>query len=113
MPRNVIRWEQPLCGCFSDVSSCMIVCLICPGGSCIYQALTVSKATGDSCYHAFCCSVLACCIGAAINRKKVRDRYLIDGSCVGDCITHLFCGPLAVCQEHREVYSRESMYPWR
>mmetsp|Transcript_690 Transcript_690/g.1244 ORF Transcript_690/g.1244 Transcript_690/m.1244 type:complete len:110 (-) Transcript_690:4791-5120(-) len=100
-------WEQPLLGCLSDIGSCLVV-LFCPGGYCYCQATSVSKATGEGCCIPYFCPIVLCCIGAAINRSKIRDRYLIDGGFCTDCITHLFCGPCAVCQEYREANHREN-----
>ncbi|CAG9323276.1 unnamed protein product [Blepharisma stoltei] len=103
----MVQWEEPLFGCFRDCCTCIIV-WFCPLAYCIYQGISVKKATGESCFGAYCCPIVLCCIGAAINRGKIRDRYLINGSFVGDCFYHFCCGPCAVCQEYREVNVRES-----
>lgn len=57
--------------------------------------------------------LLACClgsIGAAINRSKIRDRFLISGSETEDCCLHLLCPLCAVAQERHEVLYRGEMY---
>eukprot|EP00239_Pterosperma_sp_CCMP1384_P005928 CAMPEP_0197855524 /NCGR_PEP_ID=MMETSP1438-20131217/26798_1 /TAXON_ID=1461541 /ORGANISM="Pterosperma sp., Strain CCMP1384" /LENGTH=125 /DNA_ID=CAMNT_0043470669 /DNA_START=242 /DNA_END=619 /DNA_ORIENTATION=+ len=33
-------------------------------------------------------------------RTAIRERYGIPGGGVGDCCTHYWCGPCAICQEH-------------
>ncbi|CAG9329920.1 unnamed protein product [Blepharisma stoltei] len=103
----MVQWEEPLFGCFRDCCSCIIISL-CPMAYCVYQGISVKKATGESCLCACCYSAVLCCIGAAINRGKIRDRYLINGSCFSDCLLHCLCGPCAACQEYREVNVRES-----
>lgn len=103
----MVNWEIPLFGCLGDLCSCIVVGAL-PGGACIYQGMSVSKATGESCTIACCCVCLLACLGAAYNRGKIRDRYLINGSFCGDCITNMFCLPCAVCQEYREVNVREA-----
>ena len=100
------EWNEALCGCLKDICVCLAV-LVCPGGYCCIQAISVSKATSDGCICPFICSMCFLCIGAAINRGKIRTRYIIPGSYCQDCILHLCCGPCAVCQEYREVANRE------
>lgn len=104
----MVNFEHALFGCVKDVFSCLIICLV-PGGYCIYEGLTVAKATGESCLVAYCCPFLLCCIGAAVNRGKIRDKYIIGGSFCEDCMLHCFCGACAACQEYREVNDRERM----
>ena len=44
-----------------------------------------------------------CCVGATINRKKIRDALGYDQKLCLDIATHLFCMPCGVCQEWRET----------
>lgn len=104
-------WEESLAGCCGDVCSCCIVAL-CPFGCCLYQGLAVSKATGDGCCTPFCCPICLCCIGAGMNRRRVRERYLIKGNLCLDVLTHCLCGPCASCQEYREVCVRDRSPKW-
>jgi Cys-rich protein (TIGR01571 family) len=99
-------FEQPLFGCLSDLFSCLIVSFI-PGGICFIQASAVNRATGEGMVIPFILPCLAACIGAAINRGKLRDHYKLNGSFVIDCLLHWFCSCCAVTQEYREVNTRE------
>lgn len=36
-------------------------------------------------------------------------QYGIDGSCMGDCCIHYWCGPCAACQEYEENKKRITM----
>lgn len=44
-----------------------------------------------------------CCIGAAINRKVLRDHYNIRGSCLIDGCVYIFCSCCMVTQEYRKM----------
>ena len=45
--------------------------------------------------------IMTCCL-----RGKLRARHGIEGGCCGDMICALFCGPCAMCQQHRELTIR-------
>ena len=36
-------------------------------------------------------------------RGRVREQRGIEGSCMGDCLVHAFCGCCALVQEAREI----------
>lgn len=99
-------WEEDLCGCFKNFSSCIIVACI-PGGYCYVQGMAVARAHNKSCSQPYMWPCLFGWFGAAYNRHSIRARYLIEGSYIWDCIYHAFFGPCSVCQEHREINRRE------
>ena len=102
------NWEEGLFGCCGSTGYCFLVMIFpfcCP----IFQGCTVNKAVKEPWSKACCCPLLCCCIGAAINRGKIRDRYLINGSFCEDCLIHCFCTLCAICQEHSEVRNREKL----
>ena len=104
----MVAWETPFFGCFSTFSLCLLALL--PGGYCLVQGLAVSKARNKGCVMATVLPLLCCCIGAAVNRSRLRDRYLISGSGLGDACVHLMCPICAVVQEYREVEYRSKLY---
>lgn len=102
------NWDESLCGCCSSKCFCILVMFL-PIFMPCYQGWIINKATGENCFSATLCPLLLCCLGAGMNRGKIRDRYLIDGSFCEDCLLHCFCAPCALCQEYREVMSKERM----
>lgn len=98
---------MPLCGCFHDCFVCLMVMFV-PCGFCYYQGMAVSKATAEGCCVPCLCPLLCCCIGAAVNRGRIRDSYLIEGSMCSDICIHIFCSPCGVCQEYNEAKMRTS-----
>lgn len=104
----VADFKEALFGCTSDLSSCLCVLLV-PFGMAITQGKAVSEAAfanGDlgSSFFGPCLLQLCCgCIGATINRGKIRKNMQYDPNCCGDLATNTFCMPCAVCQEGREV----------
>lgn len=104
----MVKWEENLFACCdSKAYSCLVVLF--PFCYPIFQGCTVHNATGEPWSKACFCPLLLCCIGAAINRGKIRDRYLINGSFCEDCLTHCLCSCCALCQEYSEVKRRETM----
>ena len=101
-------WETPFFSCCR--SPCFCLLLLLPGVCCIIQSWAVGRARGKGECSAL---LLACCfgcIGAAVNRTRIRDRFLISGSGVEDCCMHLICPLCAVAQERHEVLYRGEMY---
>jgi Cys-rich protein (TIGR01571 family) len=95
-------FEEPLFGCFSDLFSCIVAWVV-PCGSCYIQASAVSKATEEGMLVPFIMPCLLACVGGALNRGKIRDKYKYAGSFPLDCLLHWFCTCCAVTQEYREV----------
>jgi Cys-rich protein (TIGR01571 family) len=102
----MVSWEEPLFGCINDIKVCFLIAA-CPLISPCVQGKAVAKATQESCWIPCLCACSLACIGAAINRSRIRDQYLIDGSWLGDCMAHFCCSACAVCQEYREATTRE------
>ena len=100
-------FEEPLCGCFSDIFSCCCAFIV-PGGYCFIQSKAVSIATGESMVVPFILPCLLCCIGGAMNRGKIREKHKLDGSFVVDCLLHWCLGCCATTQEYREARKREN-----
>ena len=72
------------------------------------QALAVSKASQGKegiCMPIYCMCCLGC-IGAAINRGKLRQLLNINGNFFTDCYVWWKCAPCAAAQEYREVRRR-------
>lgn len=101
-------FDDPLCGCFSDICSCLVSCCLPLGVSCV-QACAVDKSLDSGMCKSFIHPCILMCIGSAINRGKIRSKYMIEGSFVGDCLVSFFCSPCAVTQEYREVKRREGI----
>lgn len=99
------HFHEELCGCFSDIKSCLWVWCV-PGGVCCVQAVATDRATQSGAFVPCILVALLGPIGAAINRGKIRERYGIEGSFVGDCCTWMWCAACAACQEYRETQRR-------
>ena len=70
------------------------------------QALAVDKALGTGAVIPYFMVACLLCVGGAINRGHIRERYGIEGSFVNDCVIWLCCGDCAACQEYRETRKR-------
>ena len=99
------HFDEELFGCLIDKKICFIGCCV-PGGCFCLQASAVNKATGKGLAVPYLLDCFLLCSGGAINRGKLRVTYEIEGSFVNDCLTWMFCGPCAGCQEYREVNKR-------
>jgi hypothetical protein len=62
----MVGWESPVWGCFSDITSCLLVMLPC--GLCWMQATAVGIAYDTGRFRPCCLGVLCGCIGTACNR---------------------------------------------
>jgi Cys-rich protein (TIGR01571 family) len=99
-------FDEPLFGCFDEWTSCLIVTCV-PCGGPIIHGLAVDKAQSKGVVIPVILSACLGPIGAAINRAQVRNAYGVEGNFVGDCCTHLWCGPCAVCQEYRQALRKQ------
>ena len=95
-------FNEPLFGCFKDIPLCLIASCV-PCGLCYLQAKAVDTVTNDGMAIPCLLIYFAGCLGAAVNRGKVREVLKYDGSFCGDCCLHCFCSCCAVLQEYREV----------
>jgi Cys-rich protein (TIGR01571 family) len=99
------QFTEDLCGCFSDLTVCLWAWCV-PGGICCVSASAVDKATGTGTalpYFLVCCLVS---IGGALNRTKIREKYMIDGSFIMDLVFWCCVPVCAATQEYREVRRR-------
>ncbi|CAG9323106.1 unnamed protein product [Blepharisma stoltei] len=101
----MVDFQEPFFGVCRDQWPCAIACLI-PGGYCWLQSRTTAIVNGGYLLGPFLKVCLGFCIGAAFNRQKIRDAFLIDGHIIKDCVAHLLCPICAVTQEYREVCRR-------
>jgi Cys-rich protein (TIGR01571 family) len=99
------NFNEELFGCFSDVKSLLWAWCV-PGGACCMQALAVDKATGAGAVVPYFLVACLACVGGAINRGKIRERFGIGGDFINDLLIWWCCGPCAACQEYREVQKR-------
>ncbi|KAL4857904.1 Cell number regulator 11 [Chlorella vulgaris] len=95
-------WPTGICGCFSDCGTCCCGTFCLP---CLYGENTEKLGEG-SCFGNCCLywvlSLLGCqCCLAAGPRGRLRAAHQLGPSPCGDCCTHCWCGPCAVCQEAR------------
>ena len=101
-------WETPLFSCCRSPGTCILLLL--PGVCCVVQSWAVGRARGKGQCGALMLVCCLGCVGAAINRGRIRDRYLISGTCMDDFCLHLFCPLCSVAQERHEVLYRVEMY---
>ncbi|CAF3229434.1 unnamed protein product [Rotaria socialis] len=104
------EWNEELCDCFDDCGTCCYGYWCAP---CLFGS-NAEKIDGKNCCL-MCClyGVLAhfylCWVPHYFERQNLREKYNLEAnpSC-GDCLTTSFCGPCALCQEAREMKSREN-----
>ena len=99
------KFEEQLCGCFSNVPVCLWGTFV-PGGALCIQASAVNKATNQGATVPYLLVCFLACIGGAINRGKIREHFSIEGGFIGDMFVWWCCGACAACQEYREVHQR-------
>ena len=51
----------------------------------------------------FSLSCMLCCVGAALNRKALRDNYHLKGNCIKDCFLYICCPCCLITQEYRKM----------
>lgn len=103
------RWVADFCGCCNAPVPC---CLTAYGGwlglACV-QCENKKEMDGDGALIAFALGFFLMCIGAAMNRQKVREKYNLSGNCVLDGFMYLCCECCMGTQEYREVQLRKQM----
>ncbi|KAA8532532.1 hypothetical protein F0562_032652 [Nyssa sinensis] len=110
-PGTQVAWSTGLCGCCEDISSCCLTCW-CPCISFGYIAEIIDKGstscgTGAAIYAIISCfTCLGCCYSCFYRSKMRREYMLKEGPCC-DCLVHSCCEPCALCQEQRELKSRD------
>ncbi|ELR16612.1 DUF614 family protein [Acanthamoeba castellanii str. Neff] len=93
-------WETGLCECFSDFPTCLSAYFC----GCFDVAYHYAAAEDRECgvvdgLLAYC--FFPCC--ACIARGKIREKYNISGSFLGDVLAVWCCGCCAVSQQSREL----------
>lgn len=106
MAHTKLTFDEPLCGCFDEWTSFLVVAFV-PCGGAIIQGLAVDKAQNKGAVIPILLSAFLGPIGAAINRAQVRNAYGVEGNFCGDCCIHLWCAPCAVCQEYRQSLRKQ------
>jgi Cys-rich protein (TIGR01571 family) len=100
-PMAKADWNYVLFGCCTSPCQAWCICL-CPWLIPYCSAIAVTAATGDSPCIPYYCVCYCCCIGACLNRGKIRAGYNISGNAICDCLVHCFCMPCGICQEASE-----------
>lgn len=107
----MVDFKESLLGCFTNVPTCLYVMCVPLGYACTqgYAVAGAAAQGGDlakvECCGPCLCAAYLCCIGATINRTKIRKGLGYDLKLCLDVVTNIFCMPCAVCQEAREVAS--------
>ena len=78
------HFDEELCGCRSDIQSCLIGMI--PGGEFCLQAAAINKIFKDGWAVPYLLDCFLLCIGGALNRGKIRNRFGIEGSFTKDCL---------------------------
>jgi len=119
-PNGRRGWSFGLFDCFSSCETCCYACF-CP---CFAYGQNMSRlhnlkvqgvphSKEGELFTAECLTYLAIPddtirgFYACIGRKKIRERYNIEGDCWKDCLCHSFCAPCAITQESREIRLEE------
>ena len=97
-------FTESLLGCFNDLKSCVCVTFVPCGAACTQGwAVAASNPMEPQCFAPCMCNLYLCCIGATINRGKIRKNFGYDEKCLLDFAVHFFCMPCGICQEARET----------
>ncbi|XP_041356981.1 protein PLANT CADMIUM RESISTANCE 2-like [Gigantopelta aegis] len=100
-------WQHGICGCFDNLGICIIAYVV----PC-YTAGKNAEAVGNSCCLcglAFFIPIVNIC-AAVSTRGKLREQKGIDGSCLSDFLTILFCPLCAMVQEAQETQGMGANY---
>ena len=90
----MVDFKESLFGCFTDFKSCFWVAFVPCGAACIQGwAVAASNPMQPECCGPCCCQLYLCCIGATINRTKIRKNLGYDEKCLLDFAVHFFCMP--------------------
>ncbi|OMJ68958.1 hypothetical protein SteCoe_33458 [Stentor coeruleus] len=99
-----MSFQEQLCGCLSDMFSCLIVWYV-PFGSCVMHAMATNQITNSGFMESYLIS-LACCFGMAYNRQKIKKVLMIQGNYFEDCLMYFCCMACATAQDYREAETR-------
>mmetsp|Transcript_827 Transcript_827/g.1827 ORF Transcript_827/g.1827 Transcript_827/m.1827 type:complete len:114 (-) Transcript_827:4122-4463(-) len=99
------EFHESFCGFTRNLKICLLVSCV-PCGYCWVQSYSASYVSGEPQLKRFCLVLLLSCLGAGLNRRRVRQMFLIEGNLCSDCLMHWFCCLCAATQEYREVMRR-------
>ncbi|KAG2306139.1 hypothetical protein Bca52824_025887 [Brassica carinata] len=109
------RWNSDLFDCMNDSENAVITCIVpCVTFGQIAEIVDEGATTcaiGGSLYGAiflFGAMFLTALpsVYSSLFRAKIRNKYGLPDAPAPDWLTHLFCGPCALCQEYRELKHR-------
>ncbi|KAF3914056.1 hypothetical protein AA313_de0202006 [Arthrobotrys entomopaga] len=114
---GVQKWEFGMCGCCGDMGKCCLTCW-CP---CItYGRIQHRLRSNDMSSYSSCnghcwgfCGLMCLCgvqwVLGLMQRGEIRHRYNLEGSGIGDCCRHFWCGCCTLIQEDRETETRKAL----
>mmetsp|Transcript_67243 Transcript_67243/g.60373 ORF Transcript_67243/g.60373 Transcript_67243/m.60373 type:complete len:121 (-) Transcript_67243:228-590(-) len=96
---NVSDWQNELLGCGSDPGTCCYACM-CP----LFAAgeIYANADLGHCAVGFLLCLCFSPCHSCCVT-SRVRKRFAISGSAIGDIAACLFCPPCQLTRELREV----------
>ena len=100
------EWKHGLCSCNSGTCWCVLCCAPC-------EVYKTAERIGES---GILYGLLTCflpCIGGMLLRRKIRNRYNIEGSALEDAGISCFCTPCVICQNSRETKERVQPVPYK
>eukprot|EP01117_Protostelium_nocturnum_P001189 TRINITY_DN1150_c0_g1_i1.p1 TRINITY_DN1150_c0_g1~~TRINITY_DN1150_c0_g1_i1.p1 ORF type:complete len:122 (+),score=29.26 TRINITY_DN1150_c0_g1_i1:106-471(+) len=100
-PHATGEWDHGFCDCDVAVCCTTFFCLPCQ------LAYNHGAVEGREC-SIFDCCVASCfplCCGCVV-RSKIREKYGVDGSAVGDFCAHFCCPLCATVQQTRQLHGR-------
>eukprot|EP01089_Gocevia_fonbrunei_P020040 TRINITY_DN730_c0_g1_i1.p1 TRINITY_DN730_c0_g1~~TRINITY_DN730_c0_g1_i1.p1 ORF type:complete len:119 (+),score=12.68 TRINITY_DN730_c0_g1_i1:47-358(+) len=97
-------FEEGLCGCFSDFTSCIIT-YFCPF---IQGAFNKAEVDGRDCTV---CDFLCMCYSANVGveyytRQQIRAKFGYDYKSFVDCLLICYCTHCVICQHARELKNK-------
>jgi len=105
-PNGPNEWKHGICGNCSPCGNCCLTCC-CPPIGAYLLADKMGLEGPEYKYLPFLDFLgfggLCTFISTMLTREKVRERYGIDGSTGGDCITSFCCTSCAICQMTNQI----------
>ncbi|XP_074287362.1 cell number regulator 9-like [Silene latifolia] len=104
------EFSTGLCDCFSDCSLCCLTCW-CPCITFGRIAEIVDKGSSSCGVSGALYTLIMAFTGcqwvySCTYRSKLKAQYGMEDNTCGDCCTHFWCEPCALCQEYRELQHR-------
>ncbi|CAH8302019.1 unnamed protein product [Eruca vesicaria subsp. sativa] len=100
------RWSSDLFDCMNDsdnaLTTLIVPCVTLGQIAEIVDEGATTCAIGGSLYGAIYLTGLSS-VYSSMFRTKIRDKYGLPDAPGPDWLTHLVCGPCALCQEYREL----------